>query len=57
MAIAGLASIPAESAPIAMLYVDSDNAAALSLYASLGFTSHHEEHAFVGDIPATASTS
>jgi mycothiol synthase len=57
MAIAGLASIPAERAPIAMLYVDSDNSAALSLYASLGFTSHHEEHAFVGDIPATASTS
>ncbi len=50
MAIAGLASVSAQTTPVAMLYVDSDNAAALSLYASLGFVHHHEEHAFVGDI-------
>lgn len=50
MAIAGLARIPAPHIPVAMLYVDSDNSAALSLYASLGFTPHHEEHAFIGDI-------
>ncbi|MFN5601870.1 MAG: GNAT family N-acetyltransferase, partial [Acidimicrobiaceae bacterium] len=56
MAIAGLASIPAQSAPVAMLYVDSDNAAALSLYSSLGFSPHHEEHAFVGDIAAVSNS-
>ena len=50
MAIAGLASMAPDETPVAMLYVDSDNAAALSLYTSLGFVSHHEEHAFVGDI-------
>lgn len=57
IAIAGLASIPTRDIPIAMLFVDSDNAAALSLYASLGFTSHHEEHAFVGDIAAKGNPS
>ncbi len=50
MAIAGLANTTTDATPVAMLYVDSDNAAALSLYASLGFVPHHEEHAFVGDI-------
>lgn len=54
MAIAGLASMDPASTPFAMLYVDSDNAAALSLYVSLGFVPHHEEHAFVGDIAALA---
>jgi mycothiol synthase len=52
MAIAGLSQIPHDSVPVAMLYVDSDNAAALSLYTSLGFSAHHEEHAFIGDIAA-----
>jgi mycothiol synthase len=56
MAIAGLSQIPHESVPVAMLYVDADNEAALSLYAALGFTPHHEEHAFIGDIaPARSS--
>ncbi|NBU38516.1 MAG: GNAT family N-acetyltransferase [Actinobacteria bacterium] len=50
MAIAGLASMTALTTPVAMLYVDADNAAALSLYSALGFVPHHEEHAFVGDI-------
>lgn len=49
-AIAGLSRLPHHQVPVAMLYVDADNAAAMSLYASLGFTSHHEEHAFIGDI-------
>jgi ribosomal protein S18 acetylase RimI-like enzyme len=40
-----------------MLYVDSDNDAALSLYSSLGFTPHHEEHAFIGDIASVESSS
>lgn len=50
MAIAGLASINHAEAPIAMLYVDAENTPAISLYTSLGFTAHHEEHAFVGDV-------
>jgi predicted GNAT family acetyltransferase len=40
----------------AMLYVDADNAAAVTMYSALGFTSHHEEHAFVGDIAPGATS-
>lgn len=57
MAIAGLSQIPHRTVPVAMLYVDSDNAAALSLYTSLGFAAHHEEHAFIGDIAPLRSES
>jgi len=57
MAIAGLSRINHHDAPVAMLYVDADNSAALSLYHSLGFTSHHEEHAFIGDIASSRSAS
>ena len=57
MAIAGLSQIPAHTAPIAMLYVDSDNEAALALYTSLGFTPHHEEHAFIGDVESRKMSS
>ena len=57
MAIAGLSRIPHQDVPIAMLYVDADNDAALSLYSALGFTSHHEEHAFIGDISSSRSAS
>lgn len=34
-----------------MLYVDSANAAAVGLYASLGFTTHHVDRSYVADLP------
>ena len=50
LTIAGLDSIAARGVDEAMLFVDADNVAAVSMYSDLGFTVHHEEHAFVGDI-------
>ena len=50
MAIAGLHHIEQQNITEAMLYVDADNASAVAMYTALGFTTHHEEHAFVGDI-------
>jgi mycothiol synthase len=50
LTIAGLRHLAAEGAPVGMLYVDADNAAALSLYRELGFTTHHTQRAFVGDV-------
>ncbi len=37
---------------MAMLYVDADNAPALSLYRFVGFSVDHRDQAYVGDIPA-----
>ncbi len=50
LTIAGLQHLSAEGAPVGMLYVAADNFAALSLYRSLGFTTHHTQRAFVGDV-------
>jgi mycothiol synthase len=50
LTIAGLQHLSAEGAPVGMLYVAADNIAALSLYRSLGFTTHHTQRAFVGDV-------
>jgi mycothiol synthase len=52
MTIAGLAYLAKQNVPLAMLYVDADNAAAMSVYTSLGFTPHHRELAFIGDVAA-----
>ncbi len=52
MTIAGLAYLAKQKVPLAMLYVDADNAAAMSVYTSLGFTPHHRELAFIGDVAA-----
>lgn len=50
LTIAGLQHLSAKGAPVGMLYVAADNLAALSLYRSLGFTTHHTQRAFVGDV-------
>ena len=51
LAVAGINRAAAAGATEAMLYVDSDNARAVAMYRSLGFATHHTEHAFVGDVP------
>ena len=50
LTIAGLDHMAKKGITTAMLYVDNDNHAAISVYRSLGFVAHHSEHAFVGDI-------
>jgi mycothiol synthase len=52
MTIAGLSYLSQQNVPLAMLYVDADNTPAMSVYTSLGFTPHHRELAFVGDVAA-----
>ena len=52
MTLAGLHHMQLQGISEVMLYVDSDNHAAISVYTSLGFIPHHSEHAFVGDIAA-----
>ena len=54
MTLAGLHHLASHGLTTAMLYVDGDNASAVNVYHSLGFSAHHSEHAFVGDIPAQA---
>ena len=56
MTITGLHHIEQQGITDAMLYVDADNASAIAMYTALGFTAHHEEHAFVGDIAPGASS-
>lgn len=56
-AIAGLDAAFHNGAEQAMLYVDADNTSAVAMYGSLGFSVHHEEHSFVGNIAAEKATS
>jgi mycothiol synthase len=49
LTVAGLAYLRERGAPEAMLYVDSDNAAALATYHKLGFTHHHTDVEFLLD--------
>ncbi|MGH3843152.1 MAG: mycothiol synthase [Pseudonocardiaceae bacterium] len=49
LTMAGLAHLRERGAPEAMLYVDSDNAAAVRTYQKLGFTHHHTDVEFLLD--------
>ncbi|HEX3090444.1 MAG TPA: mycothiol synthase, partial [Ilumatobacteraceae bacterium] len=49
LTVAGLENIAARGLTVGMLHVDAANTAAMGLYTSLGFTVHHEDHAYVAD--------
>lgn len=49
LVLAGLARMAERAAPEARLYTDGDNAAALALYESLGFTRHHVDRAYAAE--------
>ena len=51
---AGLDWLAGAGITTGMLYVDGANAAAVSLYASMGFTVHHVDRAYVGEVPGHA---
>jgi mycothiol synthase len=52
LTVSGLQWLAGREVPVGMLYVDDDNAVAVALYRSIGFTDHHCDRAFVGDVPA-----
>lgn len=50
LTIAGLDWLARKGCTTGMLYVDRENHAAVAMYEKLGFTAHHRERAFVGDV-------
>jgi ribosomal protein S18 acetylase RimI-like enzyme len=48
--LAGLDHLASRGITIGMLYVDADNVRARGLYDKLGFTLHHIERAYSGDV-------
>ena len=50
LTVAGLQHLHRMGAPMGMLYVDADNARAVGMYEALGFSTHHIQRAFVGDV-------
>jgi len=48
--VAGLQHLHLVGTPMGMLYVDAENLRAVSMYSHLGFTTHHVQRAFVGDV-------
>ena len=53
LTLAGLDSISEHRVSTATLYVDADNATAISLYSRLGFTIHRTRLAFSADLPSS----
>lgn len=51
---AGLGHLATRAVPTAMLYVEGTNTPALVLYRSLGFTEHHREVQFSGEVTASS---
>lgn len=54
LAVAGLDHVAAAGVEVGMLYVDGGNEPALALYRSLGFTRHHVDRSYVGEIAGDA---
>jgi len=52
MVVSGLINMSERGITTAMLYVDTNNEAAMSLYGDLGFRIHRTDRAFVGDVAA-----
>jgi mycothiol synthase len=50
LTVAGLQHLAKLGTTVGMLYVDNQNSNALNMYTSLGFASHHQQCAFVGDV-------
>jgi len=50
LTVAGLQHLSDLGTKVGMLFVDSENTRAVSMYNTLGFTAHHMQRAFVGDI-------
>ncbi len=53
LTVAGLNYLTAAGATTGMLFVDKDNAIAITTYLKLGFAIHHQEQAFIGDITSS----
>jgi mycothiol synthase len=51
LTLAGLDSIAERGVSVAMLYVDADNTAGVTLYDRLGFTVHRTDRAYAGYVP------
>ncbi len=50
LTVAGLQHLALLGTTVGMLYVDTENTRALGMYNSLGFSAHHQQCAFVGDV-------
>lgn len=53
LVVSGLESIAARGVTTAMLYVDADNAPAVTMYEDLGFRVHRTDRSYVGDVTPT----